>query len=131
MFERKVCVCAYVSSSVCVCAFVCGCVCICVCVCVSKIRTVLKSFASTKNSHEVQLLRRPSEDTNELFVCVCVCVCVYACVCVGRRQMSMRVIRCVYLVVRGYTASEMCDFIQSRGAEASVCECVSVSAFFP
>lgn len=79
VFEKDVCISAYASASVCVCMCVWG---------VSKIRTVLNSFGWTKNSHEVQLPRRPSEDTNELCVC--------------ERQMSMRVIRCVYIVVCGY-----------------------------
>lgn len=72
VFEKDVCICAYVSASVE--ASVQKCVCARVGQGVSKIRTVLNSFGSTKNSHEVQLPHRSREDTNELCVCVCVCV---------------------------------------------------------
>lgn len=65
----------------------------------SKIRTVLKSFELTKNSHEVQLPRGPSEDMSELRVRVW--------------QMSMRVIRCVYIVIHPWLHIEMCGFLES------------------
>lgn len=108
-------------------AFVLMCLHLCVCVCV---RVSVKSERCWSRLRRPRIHTRssyfagpPRTQTSSVCVSVCVYACVCVCVCVGRRQMSMRVIRCVYLVVRGYTASAMCDFIQSRGAEASVCVC--------